>query len=411
MKLLPDNVEPDEYFGKGVEYLSFFIIIIIVIIVALFFGIFYKDFSIGELGAILSGTIGTMVALLVAILTFLAFYVQYDANKKIQKQFRYQQSSDQFYTMLNLHNKNVEEFRINSFLSDVKQIRYRLKIKGLGEDKKVDLKSIISKTLLAPHNAVRFKIRKDYKKYFNPISNVVYGRKCFILMIKDLHFTIHCVNKINQSYKVKLDLDDEVDLAYRFFFWGTDSRHTNFSDNIKNGISLRIKDKLNELKFLIRNEANGDKITFDYVTTNGKYGVNHAVQDHFRFIPISGHSIRLAHYFRHLYQMVKQIHLDIENENISKQSGLRFLNTLRAQMSNQEQLLLYYNYRIGFGGKWDKRSDRKKNERSEYEFLTKYKMIHNIPLYNTIHENIEHPEDHFKEFINANSSFDLFEWM
>ena len=51
-------------------------------------------------------------------------------------------------------------------------------------------------------------------------------------------------------------------------------------------------------------------------------------------------------------------------------------------MSNQEQLLLYYNYRIGFGGKWDKRYDRDKDNRGEYEFLTTYKMIHNIPLYN-----------------------------
>jgi len=411
MKLLPDNIEPDEYFGKGVEFLSIFLFITVVIILALFFGIFYKGFSIGDLGAILNGTIGIMVALLVAIFTFLAFYVQYDANKKIQKQFRYQQSSDQFYTMLNLHNKNVEEFRINSFQSNVKEIRYVLKIKGQPKDKKVDLKSIISKTLLANHNAVRFKIRKDYKKDFNPIRNLVIGRRCFMLMIKDLHFTIHCVNKINQSYNVKLDSEDEIELAYRFFFWGTNSRHTNFVDAKKNLISLRIKDKLNELKFLIRNNAYGDKITFDYETTNGKFGTNQPIQDHFRFIPISGHSTRLAHYFRQLYHTVKQIHIDIENKNISRQSGLRFLNTLRAQMSNYEQLLLYYNYRIGFGEKWDKKYDRGEDNSEKYEFLTTYRMIHNIPLYNTIHEKVEHPEDHFKKFINTNPSIKLFEWM
>lgn len=410
MQLLPDNIKPDKYLGKGTEYLYFFIALILMVIITLFIGLFYKDVSIGDIGAILSGTIGTLVALLVAIFTFLAFYVQYDANKKIQSQFKYQQSGDQFYTMLNLHNKNVEEFRINSFQSTVKLVRYKLKIKDKVIDKKTDLKYIISKTLLANHNAVRFKILKSYKKNFNPIRNVVNGRRCFLLMIKDLHFAIYCVKKINQSYAIKLDPTDEIELAYKFFFWGTNSRHTSFKENTKNTIALEIRDKLNELKLLIRNNAQGDKITFDYYTNNGKLGQNQFTQDHFRFIPLSGHSSRLAHYFRHLYQTVKQIHLDMENENISKQSGLRFLNTLRAQMSNHEQLLLYYNYRIGFGDKWDKRYDRDEKKWEEYEFLTKYKMIHNIPLYNTIHADVEHPEDHFKKFIEDNPTFDLFEW-
>lgn len=409
MQLLPDNIKPDKYLGKGTEYLYFFIVLILMVIMFLSFGLFYKDVSIGEIGAILSGTIGTLVALLVAIFTFLAFYVQYDANKKIQSQFKYQQASDQFYTMLNLHNNNVREFRINSFQSTIKEFRYKLKVNDKVKDKKCDLKSVVLKILLAEHNAVRFEILKSYVNNF-PDKNVVTGRRCFLLMVKDLHFAIFCIKIINNSYLIKLEPNDEIELAYKFFFWGTNSRHTNFKDKDKNRIALKIKDKLIELKFLIRNNAIGDKITFDYWTTNGESEQKQSMQDHFRFIPLSGHSSRLAHYFRHLYQTVKQIHIDMENENITKQSGLRFLNSLRAQMSNQEQLLLYYNYRIGFGDKWDKRYDRDKNKWGKYEFLTKYKLIHNIPLYNTIHEDVEHPEDHFKKFIDDNPTFDLFEW-
>ena len=412
MNLLPDNIAPDKYLGKGIEFLYLFIVLILIILIAIFFGFSYKEISIGDIGAILSGTIGIIVALLVAIFTFLAFYVQYDANKKIQSQFKYQQSSDQFYTMLNLHNKNVQEFSINSFQNSIKEVRYEVNSNSndVIKDSKSDLKSIITKILNSGHQEVSFEILQDYKDNLKPINNIVRGRRCFLLMIKDLHFAIFCVQKINQTYNIKLDRDDELEFAYKIFFWGTNSSHINFSDTTKNGIALKIKDKLNELKFVIRNNAQGDKISFDYYSTNGKFGEYKGKEDHFRFIPLSGHSSRLAHYFRHLYQTVKQVHLDIENENITMESGLRFLNTLRAQMSNQEQLLLYYNYRIGFGEKWDKRYDRNESKRGKYEFLTKYRMIHNIPLYNTIYEDVEHPEDHFKEFIIANPTFDLFEW-
>lgn len=79
-------------------------------------------------------------------------------------------------------------------------------------------------------------------------------------------------------------------------------------------------------------------------------------------------------------------------------------------MTNEEQLLLYYNYRCGYGGKLDARYDDFGLGSKKYLFLTKNKMLHNIPLRNIIHHLVEHPEDHFRPYKAKFPTADLFEW-
>ena len=40
--------------------------------------------------------------------------------------------------------------------------------------------------------------------------------------------------------------------------------------------------------------------------------------------------------------------------------------------------------------------NRRMKNREEFQFLTKYKMIHNITFYDVIHIDVEHSENHFK---------------
>ena len=48
-------------------------------------------------------------------------------------------------------------------------------------------------------------------------------------------------------------------------------------------------------------------------------------------------------------------------------------------MSNQEQVLLLYNWYGGFGSNWEEKSiNDRKNKKGNY-FFTDYRMIHNIP--------------------------------
>lgn len=68
-------------------------------------------------------------------------------------------------------------------------------------------------------------------------------------------------------------------------------------------------------------------------------------------------------------------------------------------MSNDEQLLLYYNYIVGFGTEWEKEG-----------FLTKYRMLHNLPISKVKY--VQHPRKHFKTFIKSieNDNDPMFEW-
>ena len=74
-------------------------------------------------------------------------------------------------------------------------------------------------------------------------------------------------------------------------------------------------------------------------------------------------------------------------------------------MSNDEQILLYHNYISGIGEDW---------ESEENLFLSKYRMLHNLPIDRVKH--VEKPRKHFAKKIisiakKSNSKSDpMFEW-
>jgi len=77
-----------------------------------------------------------------------------------------------------------------------------------------------------------------------------------------------------------------------------------------------------------------------------------------------GHANMLGHYYRHLYQTAKYV---INNEELTYQEQYDYLKTLRAQLSNFEQLMLYYNGIAMYPEEWK-------------DLFTKYKFIKNIRL-------------------------------
>ena len=81
----------------------------------------------------------------------------------------------------------------------------------------------------------------------------------------------------------------------------------------------------------------------------------------------SGHNSRLPHYFRHLYQIIKFV-LQQDDKIITDKYA--YLKIVRAQLSNYEQVLVYYNAQSIFGKPW-----------LDEKFLTEWRMIKNMPLY------------------------------
>jgi hypothetical protein len=263
----------------------------------------YIDFTnTGQIGDTIGGLMGPFINLSAVIVTGLAFYMQYRANKlQVQifddqikqtekqfkreqlyqeRQYKVQQFESQFFEMLRLHKENVDELSIQSVVNG----------------KKVSKRQA-------------FVTMADEFKTF--LSYISYDHLPFI-----------------QEYKH----------AYDIFFWGWNSDYIDI-DTLSHSWAGIIE---------------GPKET-DY---------EHKID----FREYKGYSSALSHYFRHLFLIVKFV---AYNDAIPDyKNKMKYLKILRAQLSNHEQIMLFYNWLSSeYGGAW---------ENEENRFFTEYKIIHNL---------------------------------
>lgn len=306
----------------------------------------YNVSTTGQIGDTIGGTTGPFIALLAGFITFIAFWAQFKANVQVQQQFKIQQFESQYFEMIRLHKENISEMKITGY-------------------------SYLRSTTRNTCDTFSETITETQ------IERVVEGRKTFVSMVKELNACMSFCKQIGNPLNVPNEVILEV--SYKFFFFGS------FSSLVqKKGYETFIKEcRLNLKK--IRNEH---KETFggknEFLLGSDKIDL------HIKYAPFTGHESRLAHYYRHLFSTVKFV-VKKEKENLFNYSQSReYLKILRAQMSNDEQILLYHNYISGIGEDWEKQDNL---------FLSKYRMLHNIPIDRVRH--IENPRIHFAEKIKV----------
>lgn len=69
-----------------------------------------------KIATTINGLMSPFIAIAAAILTFMAFWVQYNANQKINSENKRQQNERQFYEMLKIHNDNVKSLYMNNLI-------------------------------------------------------------------------------------------------------------------------------------------------------------------------------------------------------------------------------------------------------------------------------------------------------
>jgi hypothetical protein len=276
------------------------------------------DNNTGFIGDTIGGLMNPFIAISGVLLTFLAFFIQFKANRLQQRMFRdeldeqknqFQKSQfeNQFYEMLRLHKENVNEF---------------------------ELKLIIY---------------TEYKSESIKNEEIVKGRRVFKYLIKEFELCYHATKQCFPQNPIKT----RINQAYGVFFHG-----------------------LNEVKNLNRElfktlggvQVNHESDNFRYLNTNVKKTLGIEWQDELHYPLFNGYSYQLAHYYRHLFQTVKFIVNQKENL-LTYEEKRKYLRILRAQLSNQEQVMLFYNWFSDFGRQW---------ENVENKFFTDYRMIHNI---------------------------------
>jgi hypothetical protein len=86
-----------------------------------------------------------------------------------------------------------------------------------------------------------------------------------------------------------------------------------------------------------------------------------------QYIRFNGNQVRLGHYYRHLFQVVKFVD---QSSILQPEEKYFYLKTLRAQLSAHEQLILFYSVVSDIGKPWI----------SPIDYISRYRLIKNVPL-------------------------------
>ena len=307
----------------------------------------------GPIGDTIGGIAGPIIAFIASLLTFLAFWVQLQANKAQAAQFNKQdidtkieRFESNFYELIKLHKENVQEITLDRY--DKNKIEKRHAFNSFYREFKYSYfvtKSVYNEMLVAKEIDSKYDdrqlVRLAYILFYSGVGKIQKGVN--IAMIKS-KFNEKLYNKI---YIKLLD--------------------------IKLNHQIKIKDKtLIEIELPDCGTANLPE----------------------SYPPFPGYFSKLGHYYRHLLQIVKfVVNQDEKIFNLKRKE--EYLATLRAQLSDHEQLMLYYRVLAGYGNEWLING-----------YFTKYKMIYNLPL--PLANFAVPPTKFFQKEIEAGQ--DLFEW-
>lgn len=335
-----------------------------------------------------SGTIYNLmspfIAILAAILTFMAFWVQFNANQEMLKNNGKQQLERQFYEMLKIHKDNVNEIKWENW-----------SIQSSPSDSIENLKK-------GPVWNNRYSIHSEY------------GRKVFDYHLQELEFVYFSLGaaigllmknenvKMPEDFKGLLKWKKMVSTAYYIYIKGMDVIKIEMFAYDKSADFFKICDENpEELEDIItqgesiKNRVSGitshdTGLFFTFDSEGYAFLYLYFLLSFFKkklrpfdcksSVPsfhslrgaelFNGHFTELNHYYRHLYQMVKMV-ANYGKDIVAYREKRKYLKMLRAQLTSYEQCMLFFNWIAGqeFGEDW---------ENDKNHFFTEYRMIHNL---------------------------------
>ncbi len=278
-------------------------------------GSMIKEFDFtktGNIGDTFGGILNPFVSLAAVIVTGLAFYMQYQANEELRKQFKVQQFESQFYEMLKLHKENVNEMEIDNFkgrrvFTELQlQFEFILRLAEEGQ--------LIANKAVAILEIRESDFNSAYDIFFNGFDN-------------------------DKQNEFESDVNQAMD-NWEFY---------SFMDNIVN----------NEI--LYGRDSEMIEIPNDINITQSKHDL-------------------LGHYYRHLYMTVKFVVEAFEEHGLleSKDESMKYLKIVRAQLSNSEQIMLFYNWIAGGGNGYGANWENIDSVNGNNKFFSEYNMVKNL---------------------------------
>lgn len=341
--------------------------------------LFYDFNDMGQIGDTFGGLMGPFIGIAGGILTFLAFWVQFKANEqqkedlKIQRKREYLLSFEtKFFELLRLHRENVSDQNYTKFGKTGMELSQGRKVFRV--------------------------IHKEFEECYTEIKRFhkIYGQN----FIRNQHSKK--LKSIIEKNKLNVSVEDfaVIDLAYTFLFFGVakDSEayltikfKQKFNDDYfgKLVTYLQLKPKKESIKkyncwkYFMNLNVQEMKPIFEDVHTNRRVSGYDVRLNHMNFFKnlheekyYGGHQHRLGHYYRHLFQSYKFL---FNENNLEVEEKYFFGKTLRAQLSNYEQSLLFLNSLSNLGLKWDLKPEINLKTKKEIRLITEFNLIKNVP--------------------------------
>ena len=288
----------------------------------------------GQIGDTIGGTMGPFIAIIAALLTFVAFWVQYEANIKQREDISIERQEAKFYKMLDIYSAMTNGLEVHG-------------IKG---------KEAFAE-LVGEFTFTFFIIDEIYKSIICEKKNLANSTPHIKKIVDDFN---------NDSSKYNEYI---TNLSYNLFFYGKHYMVVDIGNPERTALGEEIKKHAFGL-----NRIKGSGSFSDYAK-GGDFEIHGP--NFSRSTPLfEGHSDFLGHYFRHLFQMVKYIS-SLDDSLFDEETKAGYVKLLRAQMSDYEQILLYYNSLTEQGMAWN----NKRGERfpEEAGFISRYRLIKNWP--------------------------------
>jgi hypothetical protein len=189
----------------------------------------------------------------------------------------------------------------------------------------------------------------------NIILSEIKGRKVFIMLLDEFALAYKIVTNFIKTNELNYFEREIIDIAYHAFFYGVEGEKSRpvFSD-----ILVEYQFTKKQIDAIIRLFIRSRK-----------------EKKHF-YVYFEGHQVRLGHYYRHMFQSVDYINKQ-KSVFLSYQKRYEYVKIFRAQLSTQEQILLFLNSLSKLGRSWEMSVDCKNvNDK----LITKFNMLSNIAI-------------------------------
>lgn len=170
-------------------------------------------------------------------------------------------------------------------------------------------------------------------------NDVSEGRRAFVQFKIQIHRLFEVINKIVQDKKYSLTKEQIADIVYIIFYYGIDGSWVSFIETKLERYSPIHKELANEIQSRIN------------LNPNLKIGRTNQTN--------------LSTYFRNMYNAIKLVD---QSKSLNKKEKRELINIYRAQLSNPELYVLFFNILSRFGKKW-----------KENKYITTYEFLKNIP--------------------------------